>query len=199
MIKGKDIEAQLKGEILERMKKAAPRLQTTARQLLRKEIENCATVHSLISGELRAEFGLENPVHDVQRIIDVWVESLTVTVEVVKGKAAIVLRAVNDHWLDVIGLPEASQAIDGGELDWLRFLLLVGEQTIVYDHYVSTANSYERQYSRSGTDTIMRKRAGSSWAVPFKYAGTIENNFMTKLCAELEGVLVRMMIDEVIK
>ena len=192
------IEKLLRSAVYEKMSKAAPAIQARAREILRAEINKSETVRSLRDGKLRAEFGLENP-NAIDAIIDVWVNSLSVRVEVKGGRISLVMTGVNDLYFDVLFLPESTQPIDNGSLDWLRFLLLLGNQDIVFDHYPSTANSYEAQYSRSNTSTIMRKRKGAKWAVPTEFQGDLSNNFISRLCDQLEQTMAQLMLEEVTK
>ena len=192
------IEHRLRGLLYEKATTAAPLIQTRAREILRAEINATPTVRSLRDGKLRAEFGLENP-NAIDAIVDTWVESLSVRVEVKGGRISLVINTVQDLYLDVLFLPEAQQAIDGGELSWLRFLLLCGSHDIVVDYYVSKTNSYEAQYSRSNMETIMRKRAGAKWAVPTEFQGTLDNNFISRLCDQLEQTMAQLMMEELQK
>lgn len=190
------IEIELRRMVLAAMQKVAPAIEAKAREILRAEIENREAVRSLKRGKLRAEFGIED-VSDVDAIVDVWVRSLSVKVVVKGQKAALVMTAVDDLYLDVIGLSEASQDIgDGDRLDWLRFLLLVGDQPIVFGAYPADGNRVERLYSRSGTGTIMKKNKSREWGVPSEFAGTINNNFMTRLCDQLEERMAALMMEE---
>lgn len=189
------IQTQIKALVLEKMQKVAPAIEQRAREILRTEIETCPTIRSLKGGILRAEFGIENP-SDCDAIVDKWVNSLSVKVVINGGTVSLLMTAVDELYFDVLFLPEASQKIDGGQLDWLRFLLLVGGQEIVFDYYPSEANAFEAKYSRSKTATIMRKKAGSSWAVPPEYQGTLDNNFISRLCEQLQVTMANLMMEE---
>ena len=67
------------------------------------------------------------------------------------------------------------------QLPWFRWLALSGAvvQVLGWDVYDASGTPAARS-SRSKTNVVMRKGRARNWAVPTQFAGTVNNNFVTR-------------------
>ena len=62
------------------------------------------------------------------------------------------------------------------KLDWLKWLLLYGDRTIISGYEFTIKNDNK---SRTGRG-IMQGSVSGSWRVPSDYAGNVDNNWIIK-------------------
>ena len=141
-----------------------------------KTFVNTIEYGELVSGDLLGEFGLEKgkAVSMVQSIVKAF--SNQVTLEFKRGKLTI--YAVKSDFEEILAMPEAKQPIKSKHIkhiDWLQWLLIEGDRILVQDHHFIPSYSYEK--SRSGKGFM---GGGGFWRVPPQYAGTIDDNWITR-------------------
>lgn len=135
----------------------------------------------LISGKLKAEFGIPDSSSRIQRILEVW-KNITFKYKPVKnnGKQLVgsfELNMIKQDFSDVINLPEASFVTEkGSTLNWLEWLLLFGDQVIIKEYNVIIGSDPR---SRTGM-AVMRGSINGKWSVPSEYSGTINSNWITR-------------------
>jgi len=137
---------------------------------------------SIMSGELKGQFGLPDSSSRLQAILEsiqnngvVILNPLKITNNKLRG--SIKLQMVQKNFEDLLSLGESSFTTEKGQkLDWLRWLLKEGDSIIISEYYF-IAGPYSN--SRTGLG-IMHKFEGSSWRVPPEFAGTINNNWITR-------------------
>lgn len=150
-------------------------------------------VQSLLSGgKLQAEFGLEDGRDAITQIIDFWVSNIVVkSSRVTTGRLSfnqgrkrvfrsnLSISMIKADYHDVISLPAANIFTDKGvTLPWLEWLLKFGDKYIVRDYEIKY-NVSSNTNSRSGI-AIMVPAPKRSWRVPPEFAGTQNNNFVTR-------------------
>ncbi len=155
-------------------------------ELVDTQIRNSPEFDSLISGDLAAIFGLKDSANIVARIIDTIKNSIEVTYSpaiVVAGSlnASITVSVLKSDFSDVLSLPGVSYTTDGGDVPWLEWLLKAGDGIVIGDY---TAVLIETPLSRTG-HAIMKK-SSRGFRVPPEYAGTINNNWLTRALEDLE-------------
>ena len=142
---------------------------------------------SLLRGRLYGEFGLTDPVGKLNTIIDIWAKSIQTR----RTKRNFYIEAINKDFQDVLSTPEAKQYTNKGQaLDWLDWLLLQGDKTIIRDYQVEF-NVGGR--SRTGL-AVMTMKPKSKWGVPSQYAGTINNNWITRAIDAIQDSTVEDII-----
>lgn len=143
---------------------------------------------SLISGQLRSEFGIA----DVSNV-DAAVNNISKSIEIVKRNISVVntglsggidINIINNQ--DFGGsLNDASAFVNdterGYSLPWLEWLLLKGNAIIIRSYNVKYG---QNPRSRSG-DAIMID-SSSSWRVPPQFAGTIRDNWTTRALSRVD-------------
>ena len=166
------------------------RIQDTVREMLILAPE----VMDLIGGSLQGQLGVTNPHGRLTAIVDTWVESIQVSTVVYSGakKAgpllAIQVGILRQGYGDVLSLPESSYESVGARgvflIEWLKWLLLEGDKTIV-DYTFLPGN---RRGSRTGLG-IMVQITGRKWSIPPQFRGTENDNFATRALSKLDKAI----------
>lgn len=152
-------------------------------------IKNEPEYASLISGKLRGEFGLADSASRVDSILSSIENSLIVQFKSpsISGgqiKGGIKLQMIKSNFSDLLSLSEASFTTEkGASLNWLKWLLIEGDNVIVSDHRF-IAGPYPT--SRTGMG-IMNEFNGAFWRVPPEFAGNINNNWITRAINKVSG------------
>ena len=145
-------------------------------------ITNTQEYISLISGQLKFEFGIPDASQKIASLIDLWITNIVYTYKspTISGnqiKASFTAELVRSDFSDVLGSEYASvQDQSGYSLPWLRWLLLDGSAILVPNHSVIIGPNPR---SRTG-NAIMRMNSGQSWSVPNRYQGTESDNWITR-------------------
>lgn len=158
--------------------------------VLIKAIKKTDVYNSLTSGggigtDLRAEFGFSSSSHtpnDIDEIIEAIVGQIYVSSRNIRAGSngiagRISIEAIHKDLEDALGLSQASFESKGDIFPWLDWLSFEGDKIIISDYSIIYGN-FNPTYSRSGK-AIMRKSKGF-WKVPPVYAGTRDNNWITK-------------------
>lgn len=180
------------------IKAELPSLKKELTQVIKDQIEiafdpiNSPEVDSIINGRsigsLKAELGLTGPTRKIESMKRSIVAQTRVLQEPAIGRKLARLtieftpdveKMSNENW--------AFQANNGknGPLDlpWFEWLALWGLRTPAglkgWDSFYA-AGTPAAKFSRSKTDTIMRKSKSRSWNVSIQFAGTRNNNFITR-------------------
>lgn len=174
-------------------------LKTNVRELVGTQIINSPEFDSLLSGDLAAIFGLKDSSSILVSIVETIKNSIEVTHSpaiVVAGvlNASITVSVLKSDFSDVLSLPGVSYTTDGGEVNWLEWLLKAGDGIVIGDY---TAVLVDTPISRTG-HAIMKK-SSRGFRVPPEYAGTINNNWLTRALEDLEhpiGNLIFLELDK---
>lgn len=157
-------------------------------------ITSSATYNSLISGQLKAEFGLDNASNRVSEILNFW-QNLTVEYKkpvIQKNQiiASFNLSMIKADYSDVFGSAAATVSTEkGARLEWLQWLLLFGDKTIIREYNVQLGPNPN---SRSGNG-IMVSSKGGRWNVPPAYAGTPKKNWITNAIDSAESSIMNLL------
>lgn len=151
-------------------------------EIIKFSITNQPEYESLINGNLKFELGINNAEIRVSEIIDRWINNAIVNykppkISNNKIKSNITIKLIQTDFSDVLNLSASELETEKGQvLPWLQWLLLEGSSTIVKDYEV-----YFGPNARSRTGfAIMSPSNASGWNVPSEYAGTLENNWITR-------------------
>jgi len=189
-----EIEVRLRRLLIEHLRRQLPKIEVACKQILKAAIELSPTYRSLrdANGQLRQELGIAHP-EVIDTLMQVWVDSLQATMKINRRSIVVSLEAVKE-FSDLIKVayhPYASYQTDKGvTIEFMRWLLFVGTQPVIQDYYVKTANSYERQFSRTDS-LIMRAKQGASYSIPPHFAGTESDNMITKVCQQVGDEILR--------
>jgi hypothetical protein len=156
-------------------------------KLVIEEIKRSPEYAALLHGRLLAEFGLTNAVSKVDAILGEWSKQLQVTVT----KKSLTVEMIKRDLINVLAMAEAKQLTAKGEnLEWLNWLLIDGDRTIVREYAISLKPN---RRSRTGF-ALMVKNPKKKWSVPSEYAGTRNNNWVTRAIDTILDSLVEDLI-----
>tara|TARA_Y100001938_G_C8081776_1_gene429588 strand:+ start:76 stop:690 length:615 start_codon:yes stop_codon:yes gene_type:complete len=148
-------------------------------------------IRSLSSGTLRVDFGLtQDPSADIVSAItnslSVQAQKAIASSSGIKGGVLITLQPTD--YSNLFSLPTAVQITEKGEvLPWLEWLLTLGQQVIIANFGVEYGS-----HGRTGGGHMVPN------SVPFKvnsqYAGTIDNNFITRAISPISPQIQNIII-----
>lgn len=185
----------LRDELIPLLTTAFTKSQSEISSIVQSAILFSDTYQSLANGKLRAEFGLRDSQDHLDEILSFWskVHAKFDKPRISNGKitGGFKIQMIQKDFRDVIGLPSASfTTAKGDRLDWLEWLLLFGNKTIIKDYNVVFGNF---KTSRTG-EAIMRQTIQGKWSVPNEYAGTIKNNWITRIIDNLDDEINNILI-----
>lgn len=184
-----DLKSAISKEVSEILANRIPKITEDIKRALEKNVDigfsESSEVASMKSGRLRAELGLQDAESKLDRIKEAIKRDIQIEVKLGRrffiGPRAFIVRAFNTNFTSITSIPEAYQEytsvrgnILGPPLTWLDWMLFRGAKRIVVGSRFS-----QRLTGRSGLKGIMID--GGSWRVPTNFAGTIKNNFITRL------------------
>lgn len=165
------------------------KVKNTIPKLVIDSIKNQPEYSSLISGKLKGEFGLPDASSRIDSILStiensVVLQKKSATISGGQIKTGLKLQMIQSNFADLISLSDATFVTEkGSSLNWLRWLLIEGDNIIIADHEF-LAGPYSS--SRTGMG-IMNEFKGAFWRVPPEYAGNINNNWITRAIAQVSG------------
>lgn len=176
----KESEKQINAIIAAEVNKAFKQIVARARPIIIREIqtlfkrsvESSPEYQSLLFGKLMSEFGIEDSSRKLADIMKTWLDSINTEYNTKTG--VLTINMCLSDFRDVLGLEAASIITDKGqELEWLRWLLLDGDKTIIRDFHIE----YNPLYSRTDSDIMVK---GGAWKVPAEFSGSLGDNFVTR-------------------
>jgi hypothetical protein len=188
----KQIQNTINQLLAQQVKKILPGITQSASQFIKNKIiesiKNQPEYISLLSGKLKYEFGLPDADSRVSAILSAISNSIQIntsqpTYNSSGVKGGFVINMVKSDFSDIVNLPEAVfQTEKGSYLQWLKWLLLEGDNSIVFGY---TFLLGQNPYSRTGQG-IMKSDMSGVWRVPPEFAGTLDNNWITRAITATE-------------
>lgn len=173
------------------------KVSTQIQELIISSIKNAPEYNELISGRLKAEFGLPDSDSRVFSILEFW-KNIQVQYRPVKIKnntnlsASFSINMIKSDYSDVISLSAATFTTEkGSELNWLEWLLLFGNKTIIKDYEIQLGANPR---SRTGL-AVMKGVISGKWSVPAEFSGTINNNWITRSIDSADGKINKLLQD----
>lgn len=156
--------------------------------LIPKWINNQPEIQAILSNSLTGEFGLDmSPANIVNAIIGAVSSSISIKfkkynknlsgggldLEIQQSDFANLLLLRQGHTIYFKRSPDSIFATGGGDLHWLEWMLLRGDEIIVvgYEYNPKTG------LGRTGLGNMV---PGNGFRVPPQYSGTKDNNFITR-------------------
>lgn len=181
------------------LNRSIPSITSEIKTLVASSLRNQSEYTSLMTGTLKAEFGLPDS-SVVDAVIQAMVDSLIITKQniVIKSKAGIsgglILNMIKSDFSDIIGQDIANVITDEYTLPWLKWLLLEGTSSIVKNYDVLYGPS---PYSRSGL--AIMKHSDSDWSVPSTFAGTQSDNWTTRAITGIDKDIYKIIQNNIEK
>jgi hypothetical protein len=171
----------LRPEINKYLKGVFDKVKPQIINIVTNSIINSPEYASLLSGDLKYEFGLPDSDSRINTILQFWkkinTEYKTVSIQNKKLVGGFVINMIDKSYSDVLNLSVSSLTTEKGSvLNWLEWLLLFGNKTIIKDYTVEIGPNPR---SRTGK-AIMKGVQRSKWSVPSQFSGTPNNNWITR-------------------
>lgn len=179
---GKDICNALLPDINRFLDNVFDKMKKTIPDIVIQSIVSQPEYESLVSGQLRSEFGLPDASARISEILQTirsgaGVSKRRAVVSGSKISANIRFEMIKSDFQDLVNLGAASFTTEkGAQLNWLQWLLLEGDSVIITDYRFTAGPS---SFSRTGSG-IMQQSSGAFWRVPPEFAGTVKNNWITR-------------------
>lgn len=183
----KQILQEIKNKIDKVIKAALPNISNEIKLLISEALKNQPEYSSLMTGTLKAEFGIADA-GSVITVIDSLIETLSTKYNGIKISerglsGGFILTMMKSDDMNGVIFSEAAKVFDseGYSLPWLEWLLLKGNEIIVKNYEVVYGSF---NYSRSGM-AIMKPSSGS-WRVSTQFSGTEQDNWTTRAINSVE-------------
>ena len=185
----KDINNAISIELNKRLKKNRRRVEKKVKIAVASWINQAPEMQSLreegVFYSLNAQLGFPLGFSDkaVSAIVDAVVGSVGVNVNgfFKSLQGGITFTIQPENFANLLGLSEANLAVVGGQLPWLEWLLLQGGKTII--------TGYEYEPSKDGRSGGGVMVLGGAWRIPPQFAGTQDDNFITRALSGREKEL----------
>lgn len=180
----KNISDSILGLIREKLASAISNASKTIadpiKKILKESIETEPEYTSLLSGKLKTELGIDNPVV-ITNLINFIIDTLRTRIEPIQIKrtglsGSLVVEFLNNKDYDDIISNSNANIIDtksGFIVPWAKWLLLDGTKILIKDFDVKYARG-----GRSGMGYMIN--SNNNWRVPSEFAGTISSNWITR-------------------
>lgn len=155
---------------------------------------------SLLNGELRAVFGLTNPAGTIEEIISIVKSNIEIEASPVRTigialTGRFTIRILRSDMVDVLSASGARFDSEGGEVNWLSWLLTAGDSIVIGDHDFS-ANIGNAE-SRTGAGIMVRSNSG--FRVPPEFSGTLTDNWLTRSIQDLDEQIGNIIYVELVR
>ena len=175
----RELKRQIKLEILNKVQTHIPKIQQAVSGSLEKVLfQRLNSGVPVVSGQDLYEIGIPDINDRLQSIIRVASQSFKVTVTGgTRNILKISIGIIKKDYSDLFNLPESvfqyTSKKGSGVLEWLKWVLLSGQGTVVQDYDFSQRDGFGR--TQGG---IMVK--GSGWNVPPNLQGTADDNLLLR-------------------
>jgi hypothetical protein len=197
-------DSYIKNQILEALSKQANIvLKNTSQKILPKIkilLENALKQEpeyiSLISGQLRLEFGIpdassiDDIVKKLSETVSISVQNSTIKNNGVSG--GILLTALEKASMGGLINDSSAMVVDskGYSLPWLQWLLYEGNKPIVKNYEVKLGPN-----PKSRTGMAIMVDSNKNWRVPPAFAGTINNNWIIRALDRVSNDITKLIQD----
>lgn len=155
---------------------------------------------SLKSGKLRYEMGIENTsnvdtiIESLVNTLDIQYRPITHSLKSLSGGFSLTMMKSDDLG-GVVNTQEAyvNDAQRGYSLPWLTWLLLRGNEVLVYDYEVRLGSNPR---SRSGNAIMVSSK--KNWRVPPEFVGSQDDNWTTRAISAAESSILTI-IEKAVK
>lgn len=177
--------------IRESIKETSEKVKDIVKRALQTEPE----YSSLKNGELRYNFGISDA-SNVDIVIDKLVDTLQISVKSIQNgpkglSGGYEINMINSQDFGGVLNTDAAMVVDekgGYKLPWLEWLLLRNNEFIIKNYEIQLGPN---PASRTG-NAIMVK-SNDSWRVPPAFAGSQENNWITRALEKVDKEIVMAM------
>lgn len=189
----KRINEALARQINDTLSRNTNKFFTEIQSLIPKWINDQPEISALLSNELVGQFGITlSPQSIVQSIIDSVSNSMSISIKKYNSKfqnGGLDINIQPDNLANLLGLSEGHTIYSGGDLHWLQWMLMRGDEMIVVGYEYNPKTGL-------GRTKLGNMIQGRGFRVPPQYSGTESNNFITRA---LSGPTVESDITKIFK
>lgn len=175
-------------ELRKIFEQASPKIRADVINIVVDALMDCPEVKSLQGGKLQYAFGIPDAdvvttiVYAIANSTQVKFKNFKFTKSSVSNVLSVYIQPTDLK--NILGLEEAYIETEmGAELPWLQWLLMHGDEVIVFDFHVL----YRDGAGRSDGAIMVPKGV---YKVDSQYSGTIEDNFITRAISKEIGKIV---------
>lgn len=174
--------------------KAKPKIESRLVPAIELAIQSSPEASSLRGGRLQGELGVLNPEEAIRAVVTTLQKNIFVGVSpfYVSGNGlggGLSIGISRRDMSDILTLPEGKFVSEGQhEIPWLRWLLTAGDTIVVFAHHFQAGS-----VGRTGLGHMVQR---GGWTVPPAFAGTIENNWITRSLTTLGNTVNRILMEE---
>jgi len=200
------LAGEIRGYVARGLARVAARVAAPVRQEVEHAVVGSREYESLMSGQLRGEFGLADPGTVLPGVAKAAAASVRVTPRAGAGDdlGGLVVEAMRSDFRDALAADgaryvSANRAGESHPVEWLEWLLFAGDRVVIADYGVATG-PFDR-FSRTGTHLMLKTRAKGRvqpWRVPPAFAGTEHANWLTRV-AEAAGPRVLEAVTQAVR
>lgn len=181
----RDIQKEIEKEYNKRIRSSLPKIQS----VLGRKIEDIVFQKLIggiptITGNDLYEMGIPDINNRLTSIIQTISKNVKVQVSTAKTTIKITITILQEDYSDILALPQSvfvySAATGSGILEWLKWMLLSGNNPVIIGFDYDPAPSVN---SRTGGGMMVR---GGSWNVPPSLAGSSDDNILTRALNNIE-------------
>jgi hypothetical protein len=173
----KKINSALADQMNTKLFQNANKIANEIRLLIPKWIGEQPEIQALLSGDLIGQFGtLISPQSIVSAIINSVSSSMSISLKKFNSKlqgGGLDINIQPDDFANLLSLPQGHTIYSGGDLHWLQWMLLRGDEIIIVGYEYNPRTGIGR--TRLGNMV-----SGKGFRVPPQYSGTESNNFITR-------------------
>jgi hypothetical protein len=160
------------------------------KQFVNTLIETQPEIQSLKDGALKGAFGIIDSDSAVANIIQALINSIEINVKRFNNDltGGLTVNIQPSSFRNLLGLPQGFTVYSGGVLHWLDWLLLRGDTIIIVDYQYNPKTGL----GRSGLGNMVE---GGSFRVPPQFAGSDDDNFITRalLSGTAESEIIKIL------
>jgi len=182
--------------------KALPEIVSKIKVAVVNRIKSSDEYAELQGGTLQAQLGVPNSNSRLERITDIWISNISIKRKPIRAMGSnritggFSIGMIKKDWSDVLATSDANYTTEKGrKIPWLEWLLIAGDKTII-DDYTFTPDIPPKARSRTGLG-IMKANLRRRWGVPSQYAGTTQNNFVTRSLEGIDKEIIAIMQSEI--
>jgi hypothetical protein len=165
------------------------------KDIVKKALQTEPEYGSLKNGELRYNFGISDT-SNVDIVIDKLVDTLQIEIKPIKNgpkglSGGYEINMINSQDFGGVLNTDAAMVVDekgGYKLPWLEWLLLRNNEFIIKNYEIQLGPN---PASRTGNAIMVE--SNDSWRVPPAFAGSQENNWITRALEKVDKEIVLVM------
>lgn len=157
-------------------------------------LQSAPEYSSLISGQLRSDFGLTTPEVALSSIISNISSGFQVSVDPIKSSLSgitggLTIEILKENLVEVL----PAQELGGTTIPWLEWLMTAGDAVVVANYHV-VYNPPNAIVSRTQSAIMV---PGGDYRVPPEFSGIVDNNWITRSLISILPEIDKIINDEI--